>query len=355
MYLAIKNIRKNKFLSLVMFASFFISFVSISISAIINESKADFIKMNEIGFKGKNKIVSVNVKDNNEFEKVIDEIQSAFTQSDVYIRNIKIKTDSGSVQGIAVNLKDDYYWKPYINKGRYFTKKDQTAIVIGNSTPMDRIQDFKGYSDIGTVSRENTDIGISTIYVPLQNLPQNIKEAIVSNGLVELTVINPTKNMDNEIDIFRKNINVSLAKDVQVENEAAAPKLLNGSDKTTLYYYKFLIISIVSGVSVVLFWIYKKQEEISLKKALGASSFIIYLEFSFQLLIIAFAALIISFGTIFMLSNSIHKYFYTYLLKPLTLNVVISDLCFLLALIIVITLVPIKHIVKIYPGKVLKS
>ena len=57
-----------------------------------------------------------------------------------------------------------------------------------------------------------------------------------------------------------------LSGDVQILNERDLQELnVTHIDPANKYYYKFILVAIVSGISAVLFWIYKKKE-ISLKK-----------------------------------------------------------------------------------------
>lgn len=49
-------------------------------------------------------------------------------------------------------------------------------------------------------------------------------------------------------------------------------------DLVNKYYYKFIFVVIVFGIFVVLFWIYKKEREILLKKVVGVFNIFIYCE-----------------------------------------------------------------------------
>ena len=58
-----------------------------------------------------------------------------------------------------------------------------------------------------------------------------------------------------------------LSGDVQILNERDLQELhVTHIDPANKYYYKFILVAIVSGISAVLFWIYKKKE-ISLKSS----------------------------------------------------------------------------------------
>lgn len=117
-----------------------------------------------------------------------------------------------------------------------------------------------------------------------------------------------------------------LSGDVQMLNERDLQELhVTHIDPANKYYYKFILVAIVSGISAVLFWIYKKEREISLKKAVGASNISIYCELYIQILFISLAAMFLVFITLEIFSGTIHTYFQTYLVKPLTLYVLICN------------------------------
>lgn len=55
--------------------------------------------------------------------------------------------------------------------------------------------------------------------------------------------------------------------EVQILNERDLQELnVTYIDPANKYYYKFILVAIASGISAVLFWIYKKEREIALKK-----------------------------------------------------------------------------------------
>lgn len=52
-----------------------------------------------------------------------------------------------------------------------------------------------------------------------------------------------------------------LSGEVQILNERDFQELnVTHIDPENKYYYKFILVAIVSGISAVLFWIYKKRE-----------------------------------------------------------------------------------------------
>ena len=51
-----------------------------------------------------------------------------------------------------------------------------------------------------------------------------------------------------------------LSGDVQILNERDLQELHVTHIDPNKYYYKFILVAIVSGISAVLFWIYKKKE-----------------------------------------------------------------------------------------------
>lgn len=209
---------------------------------------------------------------------------------------------------------------------------------------------------IGTISRKDSDVGVAGIYVPLQNLPTISKKGIIESKQLQLTVVNPTSSIHNEIKKFMGRSKEVLSGDVQILNERDLQELhVTHIDPVNKYYYKFILVAIVSGISAVLFWIYKKEREISLKKAVGASNISIYCELYIQMLFISLAAMFLVFITLEIFSGTIHTYFQTYLVKPLTLYVLIYNVVFIIFLTILVTVIPIKHIINIYPGKHLRT
>lgn len=81
----------------------------------------------------------------------------------------------------------------------------------------------------------------------------------------------------------------------------------------------------------------------------------IYCELYIQILFISLAAMLLVFLTLEIFSGTIHTYFQTYLLKPLTLYVLICNVVFIIFLTMFVTIIPIKHIINIYPGKHLRT
>ncbi|EJR29115.1 MULTISPECIES: ABC transporter permease [Bacillus cereus group] len=357
MYLAFKNIKSNKLFSIILLMSFFISFLSISVAALLTESKRNFISAFQIGFPEKNQMLTVPIDNETELESIIPFIQDTFVKSDIYVENLKVLNSSGAIKIIALNLKDDYYWTPYISEGQYFHRGNSSDMVVGDQTNVEELYEFDDtYKKIGTVSRKDSDVGVSDIYIPLQNLPNISKKGIIASKQLQLTVVNPTSSIHNEIKMFINRSKEVLSGEVQILNERDLQELnVTGIDSANKYYYKFILVAIVSGISAVLFWIYKKQREISLKKAVGASNRSIYCELYIQILFVSLAAMLLVFLTLEILSGTIHTYFQTYLLKPLTLYVLICNVGFIIFLTMFVTLIPIKHIINIYPGKHLRT
>ncbi|WP_439875088.1 ABC transporter permease [Bacillus mycoides] len=357
MYLAFKNIKRNKLFSIILLMSFFISFLSISVAALLTESKQNFISAFQIGFPEKNKMLTVPINNETELESIIPFIQATFVKSDIYVENLKALDSSGAIKMIAVNLKDEYYWTPYISEGQYFHRGDSSDMVVGDQTNVEELYEFDGtYKKIGTISRKDSDVGVSDIYIPLQNLPTPSKKGIIASKQLQLTVVNPTASIHNEIKTFMNRSKEVLSGDVQILNEQDLQELyVTHIDPANKYYYKFILVAIVSGLSAVLFWIYKKEREVSLKKALGASNLSIHCELYIQILFISLAAMLLVFLTLEIFSGTIHTYFQTYLLKPLTPYVFIYNVVFMIFLTMFVTVLPIKHIINIYPGKHLRT
>ncbi len=93
-------------------------------------------------------------------------------KSDIYVEHLKALNSSGAIKIVAVNLKDDYYWTPYISEGQYFHRENVNDMVVGDQTNVKELYEFDNtYKKIGTISRKDSDVGVSDIYVPLQNLP----------------------------------------------------------------------------------------------------------------------------------------------------------------------------------------
>ncbi|WP_434610510.1 ABC transporter permease [Bacillus paranthracis] len=357
MYLAFKNIKNNKLFSVILLMSFFISFLSISIAALLTESKRNFISAFQIGFPEKNQILTVPIANATELEEIIPFIQDIFVKSDIYVEHLKALNSSGATKIIAVNLKDDYYWKPYISEGQYFHRENVNDMVVGDQTNVEELYEFDDtYKKIGTISRKDSDVGVAGIYVPLQNLPTISKKGIIASKQLQLTVVNPTSSIHNEIKKFMDRSKEVLSGDVQILNERDLQELnVTHIDPANKYYYKFILVAIVSGISAVLFWIYKKEREISLKKAVGASNISIYCELYIQILFISLLAMLLVFLVLEMFSGTIHTYFQTYLLKPLTPYVLVCNIVFIIFLTMFVTVIPIKHIINIYPGKHLRT
>lgn len=79
MYLAFKNIKTtNCFPSF--FLCHFISFLSISIAALLTESKRNFISAFQIGFPEKNQTLTVPIANTTELEAIIPVIQDIFVK-----------------------------------------------------------------------------------------------------------------------------------------------------------------------------------------------------------------------------------------------------------------------------------
>ncbi|KAB2440480.1 ABC transporter permease [Bacillus luti] len=357
MYLAFKNIKRNKLFSVILLMSFFISFLSISVAALLTESKRNFIAAFQIGFPEKNQTLTVPIANETELEAIIPLIQDTFVKSDIYVENLKALNSSGAIKIIAVNLKDDYYWTPYISEGQYFHHGSLNDMVVGDQTNVKELYEFDDtYKKIGTISRIDSDVGVAGIYIPLQNLPTISKKGIIASKQLQLTVVNPTSTIYNEIKTFMNRSKEVLSGEVQILNERDLQELnVTHIDPANKYYYKFILVAIVSGISAVLFWIYKKEREISLKKALGASNRSIYYELYIQILFIALVAMLLVFLALEIFSGTIHTYFQTYLLKPLTPYVFIYNVVFMIFLTMFVTVIPIKHIINIYPGKHLRT
>lgn len=353
MYLAFKNIKRNKLFSIILPMSFFISFLSISVAALLTESKRNFISAFQIGFPQKNQMLTVPIDNETELESIIPFIQDTFVKSDIYVENLKALNSSGAIKIIAVNLKDDFYWTPYISEGQYFHRENVNDMVVGDQTNVKELYEFDDtYEKIGTISRKDSDVGVSDIYIPLQNLPNISKKGIIASKQLQLTVVNPTASIHNEIKKFMNKSKEVLSGEVQILKERDFQELhVTNIDPANKYYYKFILVAIVSGISAVLFWIYKKQREISLKKAVGASNLSIYLELYIQILFTSLVAMLLVFLTLEIFSGTIHTYFQTYLLKPLTLYVLICNVVFIVFLTMFVTVIPMKHIINIYPGK----
>ncbi|MFA1812527.1 ABC transporter permease [Bacillus anthracis] len=357
MYLAFKNIKNNKLFSVILLMAFFISFLSISIAALLTESKRNFISAFQIGFPEKNQILNVPIANAIELEAIIPVIQDIFVKSDIYVEHLKALNSSGAIKIVAVNLKDNYYWTPYISEGQYFHRENVNDMVVGDQTNVKELYEFDDtYKKIGTISRKDSDVGVSDIYIPLQNLPTISKKGIIANKQLQLTVVNPTSSIHKEIKTFMNKRKEVISGEVQILNNRDFQELnVTHVDPANKYYYKFILVAVVSGISAVLFWIYKKEREISLKKAVGASNISIYCELYVQILFISLVAMLLVFLVLEMFSGTIHTYFQTYLLKPLTPYVLVCNIVFIIFLTMFVTVIPIKHIINIYPGKHLRT
>ncbi|MDG0962789.1 ABC transporter permease, partial [Bacillus paranthracis] len=227
----------------ILLMSFFISFLSISIAALLTESKRNFISAFQIGFPEKNQTLTVPIANTTELEAIIPVIQDIFVKSDIYVEHLKALNSSGATKIIAVNLKDDYYWKPYISEGKYFHRENVNDMVVGDQTNVEELYEFDDtYQKIGTISRKDSDIGVAGIYVPLQNLPTLSKKSIIASKQLQLTVVNPTSSIHNEIKTFMNKSKEVLSGDVQILNERDLQELqVAHIDPANKYYYLSLI------------------------------------------------------------------------------------------------------------------
>ena len=70
---------------------------------------------------------------------------------------------SGAIKIVAVNLKDDYYWTPYISEGQYFHRENVNDMVVGDQTNVKELYEFDDtYKKIGTISRKDSDVVYQT-------------------------------------------------------------------------------------------------------------------------------------------------------------------------------------------------
>ena len=141
MYLAFKNIKSNKLFFLILLMSFYFFSFYINI-ALLTESKRNFISAFQIGFREKNQILTVPIANATELEEIIPFIQDIFVKSDIYVEHLKALNSSGATKIIAVNLKDDYYWKPYISEGQYFHRENVNNMVVGDQTNVEELYEF---------------------------------------------------------------------------------------------------------------------------------------------------------------------------------------------------------------------
>ena len=355
MYLVIKNIKNYKFISIILLLSFYVSSIGFSIALILNQSNRDYVIKDYLGFPGKNKLVSMVIQSEDDLNSTISIIEKDFVNSDVYVDNLVMYNKNLGYSTIAVNIKNNYNWTPNVVKGEFFNKSDLNSVVLGKDLKINKDINFdKNVRQIGTVVRDNPNLICSFIYVPLQSMPQEIKDNILSKRMLTLTIVNRNENINLEINKFSKDINSNLSENIHVKQEK-----INYNDDINMYNYiyfsKFIITSLVSSISMVLFLIYKRQKQIAIKKSIGARNVNIIFEFFMEIFSVGLCSIILSSIILILFSNNIHKYFCTYENNPLTPFVICGNLMMLLCVCLFTTFILAAHVFNIYPIKYLKS
>lgn len=114
-----------------------------------------------------------------------------------------------------------------------------------------------------------------------------------------------------------------------------------------------LVVTVINESNLISLWILKRKKEIVIKKALGATNFIISKEILIETLLLSFISVIIALVIQYVVQIKLNEILDNYELKVTLINFIIS---IIISIIIAIctSLIPTKIILSIHPSDELK-
>ncbi|MGE5627068.1 MAG: ABC transporter permease [Solirubrobacterales bacterium] len=194
-------------------------------------------------------------------------------------------------------------WHVPITNGKYFSvaqcKGNEKVAIIGKElekklfpSGMDKNStiDIYGekYNVIGIVGRENRETQWDyVVYIPFNTLPSYIKEnfnvGVNKSSNLSLAVRKRSnENIDMKAvvekhfkDILKNDESLNLNFDKVVGRDSDNSSLLNSIVGTVVISGIMLIMCIINVINLSIFWILSRKREISVRKALGATDYVI--------------------------------------------------------------------------------
>ena len=266
----------------------------------------------------------------------------------------------------------DNGWHYPLSEGRYYTareiEKGKNVILIGREL-LTRTQiknkkrmltlEGKDYEVIGIVGIQNQQtLWDNRIFMPVTALPESLKKQV--NETSDLSMIIYSNSEDSELIIEKlKKIgdNFLLPFSVQIIGKLKTEDILSniGSAQPSIIYIAILgyFIAFIYATNIVLFWVNKRKYEIGLRKAFGYRNTQIIGLIIREMIGFSFLALCISFLLQLLLYYTIGEIM-GYTLKIYSLNLILGVIMVIVTAILV-SIIPLKRILKITPSEVLRE
>lgn len=294
--------------------------------------------------------------------KIKETARSDFENSSVITGDIGAEIPKIGLVTI-IGLVNNKNWDPPLIKGTKIESNESNSIIVGKliNSNIGTMKLFDNeYNVKGICGKSNGEEYNFKIYVPLNSIPESIKQGIRKQNDLQL-IVRSNQNPEKEINKF-----ISYVKqdnqyaNVQIVNETVnyetEKNSREGVKEVLSFPYKLFVLALINCIIVSYFWIYMKRKDISLRKALGASKLNLFSFIFCQLIVVAVFATICSILMQWVLSK-----LNNYILHFTFYNISLSFYDFLISILITLaismitSIIPFIHIMKIEPAKALKE
>ncbi|MDQ0722443.1 putative ABC transport system permease protein [Paenibacillus sp. W4I10] len=292
--------------------------------------------------------------------------ETNFKDASVITGDITVtEPEIGQIQ--IIGLLNPENWSPPLIRGSNIVSNVNNEIIVGRLIS-DHIGTIKvldhQYMIKGIAGKDLGDDLINVynfkMYVYMNELPDSIKQNIIKQNALQL-IVRSNQNPETEINRFISELSQQhsglQAKIVdEHENYKKEKNARQGVNEVLSYPYKLFLIALINCINVSYLWIYSKRKEISLRKALGASNFNLFVHIVSQLTICAVLAgtcsiLIQWFLSILSLKIlNVTSYYISVSFSHFIFGILIT-----LVISVITAIIPFFHMLKIEPAKALKE
>lgn len=363
MRLIIKRIINSKFCFIIIFLGFFISMIALSIGTSI------FSQINEITDEYSNgnfkyvKKVSILFNNSCEIMNLTNLLRKSFVNSDVAIEFIPIETQNHETIVVTGILpKNKYLWSPPMEDGKFLNASSSERVAVVGRKISNGIEDneltigSEKYRIIGTCGKKEESPMNRQVFVPINYIPE-VLENKADSSTFEFVVKNNISPQE-EIDNFKKSLlreyptaTINITNDKRITHERQ--NFIRMFQINLQDVLKMIFISIFNIANISYFLIHSRKKEISLRKALGASSISIYCLILKEIMFICVLASITAFIFLVIVSKFSTSLF-SYEIN-LSLNGFIFSIIFSLLTCILTSLIPAMIALKVQPAAAIKE
>ncbi|KXY32484.1 FtsX-like permease family protein [Bacillus sp. TH22] len=361
MNLVLKEIAVNKKIFIMLFIGFVLTILPILIAISTRDYYDEKFYDSKNGYFNYYYSIQLTGMGELNFKEFQELAESDFINSSVITNDIRTTIpDIGQVTIIGlINMN----WSPPLLKGSNMKQGEENNVIVGKKVYKDSaiVKLFSKEYTVKGVSGANTGYEYNyKIYVSLNDMPDEVKRSIQNENTFQMLVRSkedPKKEIDTFIQHVKQNRTDTNTKVInEKENYEKEKNSSQAVEELLSFPYRLLFIALINCIIVSYFWVYTKRKNLSLRKALGASSLNLFIFIFSQLFICAITAAACAIGIQWILST-LSKSIVEYTSYNISLDFfhIVMSVFIALSISFITSLIPFVYVLKSESAKALKE